>query len=191
YRVAKSIILREPLPSISVIECPCRAQKEDACLPRDVCLVVGEPFATFVVEHQETARRLTVEEALAIIDAEEERGHIHTAWFKESNHDRFYAICNCCSCCCLGMKSYFRGVPRIVHSGYKPVIDTELCSGCGSCTEYCHFKAIGEVDEFPEIDMSLCMGCGVCISHCPNEALSLALAPEKGVPLDIDVLIGQ
>ncbi|PKM77141.1 MAG: hypothetical protein CVU90_09105 [Firmicutes bacterium HGW-Firmicutes-15] len=189
YPLARSIILQNPIPSLAVVQCPCRAQKEDACLPRDVCLVVGEPYTSFIIDHQpDKARRINVEEALEIIEAEEKRGHVHTAWFKDVMHNRFYTICNCCSCCCLGMKSYFRGVPRLAHSGYSPFIDHEACSACGSCASTCPFKAIEGDGDFPVLNQSLCMGCGLCVSHCPSDALKLILAPHKGIPLDIERL---
>ncbi len=190
YPVARSIILQDPLPSIAVMECPCRLQQKNPCTPIDVCLVIGEPFASFIVEHQSTrARRIEVQEALDIIEAEENRGHIHTAWFKDVMHNRFYAICNCCSCCCLGMKSFFRGVNRMAHSGYSPVIDYEYCINCGNCTSICPFGAIQLNGELPELDTAKCMGCGICVSHCPSEAISLLLAPERGIPLDIGELV--
>jgi len=87
YPVARSLILDQPLPSVGVMECPCRAQTNNPC-PRDVCLVVGEPFVSFIVEHSPgKARRLTVDEALRILAEEEERGHSHTAWYNTvSNH---------------------------------------------------------------------------------------------------------
>jgi len=188
YSRAKDIILNGG--SIAVLQCPCREQKEDSCEPRDVCLVVGEPFAGFVVDHQPgKARRISVDEALSIIEAEEERGHIHTAWFKDAMHDRFYAICNCCRCCCLGMKSFFRGVPRLAHSGYRPEVGYELCDGCAHCTEICPFGAVS-VGGSGEIAVSIdkCMGCGLCVSHCPNGAMKLGHAPDKGFPLAIDML---
>lgn len=189
YPVARSIILNSPMPSIAVMECPCRAQKENSC-PRDVCLVVGEPFASFVVEHSPNkARRIEVEEALNILEEEEKRGHIHTAWFKDAMHDRFYTICNCCSCCCLGMASYFRGVSRIAHSGYQPIVNKSICVNCGTCSKACLFGAIKPVDDIPEINTGLCMGCGVCVSHCPFHAIELIPAPEKGIPLDVEVLV--
>jgi Pyruvate/2-oxoacid:ferredoxin oxidoreductase delta subunit len=188
YPVARSIILEHPLPSVAVMECPCRAQKPGSC-PRDVCLVVGEPFVSFMVEHRpEKARRIGSEEALNILEEEERRGHIHTAWFKDAMHNRFYAICNCCSCCCLGMASYFRGVPRMAHSGYRPVIDKIECCGCGSCSDICPFNALEPTDTTPQLDPELCMGCGLCTTHCPCDAIKLVHAPEKGVPLDVEML---
>lgn len=189
YPIAKDIILQAPVPSLAVVECPCRALKKDACLPRDVCLVVGEPYTSFVIDHQpDRSRRITVTEALDIIAAEEERGHIHTAWFKDVMHNRFYCICNCCSCCCLGMQSYFRGVPRLAHSGYSPVFSYDDCSGCGICASTCHFKALKLENDLPLLDDDLCMGCGLCVSHCPADAIELTLAPTKGIPLDIQKL---
>jgi formate hydrogenlyase subunit 6/NADH:ubiquinone oxidoreductase subunit I len=190
YPTARSIILQDPLPSLAVVDCPCRAQKQDACLPRDVCLVVGEPYTSFVLDHQpDKSRRITAEEALDIIDAEEKRGHIHTAWFKDVMHNRFYTICNCCSCCCLGMKSYYRGVPRLTHSGYSPSFNNEVCLSCGTCVHTCPFQAIKIENEFPVINVDLCMGCGLCVSHCPTDAVKLVLAPHKGIPLNIEQLV--
>jgi len=189
YPVAKSIILRDPLPSLAVLDCPCRAQKKDSCRPHDVCLIVGEPFTSFIVDHRpHKARRITAGEALDILEAEEKRGHVHTAWFKDVMHNRFYVICNCCSCCCLGMQSYFRGIPRLTHSGYCPQIDEELCSVCGNCAAVCPFQAITINAELPKIDHDICMGCGLCVSHCPTEAVSLQLARHKGTPLNIEQL---
>jgi formate hydrogenlyase subunit 6/NADH:ubiquinone oxidoreductase subunit I len=190
YPLARSIILLDPLPSLAVMECPCRAQKKDACQPHDVCLVMGEPFTSFIVDHQpEKARRITVEEALQIIAAEEERGHIHTAWFKDVMHNRFYTICNCCSCCCLGMGSMSRGVERLAHSGYSPCMDLDRCVMCENCASICPFTAISVADAVPEFNMEKCMGCGLCVSHCPVEAITLNLSPQLGTPLNIEQMV--
>lgn len=192
FAAAKSLILQDPMPSIAVMDCPCRAQKKDACLPRDVCIVIGEPFVSFTLEHHpKKARRISVDEALAIVAAEEERGHIHTAWFKDCMHNRFYTICNCCSCCCLGMASYFRGVPRVIHSGYRPVIESELCTGCGVCVDICPFKALTLDGDNARVGPELCMGCGVCNTHCPVGAVRMELAPEKGLPMDVAALASR
>lgn len=191
YPVARQLILDHPQPSIGVMECPCRAQTNNPC-PRDVCLVVGEPFVSFIIEHNPgKARRLTVDEALQILEEEEKRGHIHTAWFKDVMHDRFYTICNCCSCCCLGMQSHRRGVPRIAHSGYRPHVNQEDCVGCSTCVGVCPFKAWEMNDNLPYLDETKCMGCGVCISHCQMQALELHAAPEHGLPLNLVQLLDE
>jgi len=48
---ARDIILKNP-DHIVVIDCPCRKGVENPCLPMDVCLIVGEPFASFTMERR-------------------------------------------------------------------------------------------------------------------------------------------
>jgi hypothetical protein len=47
YRLARDLILKNP-DHILALQCPCRSNRANPCLPLDVCLVVGEPFASFV-----------------------------------------------------------------------------------------------------------------------------------------------
>jgi heterodisulfide reductase subunit A-like polyferredoxin len=107
--------------------------------------------------------------------------------------NRFYAICNCCSCCCGAIEAHHakRGTPMLASSGYVAQVDAELCAGCGTCADYCQFAAISVDDGFAHIDAAACMGCGVCVSHCPQEALSLVREPAKGEPLEIQKLIAH
>ncbi len=192
YPRARDLILKNP-DHIAVIDCPCRVSRADPCLPLDVCMVVGEPFASLVVEyHPRRARRITAEEAVAILRAEEERGHVHHAFFKDAMLDRFYAICNCCPCCCGAMQAHQRGTPMLASSGYVSRVDPGRCAGCGLCADLCPFGAVALRDHLAVIDVARCMGCGVCVSHCPNEALSLVRDPARPAPLEIrDLLAGN
>ena len=185
YQRARSIIMHNP-DHIVVLECPCRSAREHPCLPLDVCLIVGEPFASFVQEHHPgRSRWITRDEAIAILTAEDERGHVHHAFFKDAMFDRFYAICNCCACCCGAMQAQRSGTPMLASSGYVSQVDEDLCIGCGDCTSYCQFQALEVVDGVNHVLYEECMGCGVCISKCEQEALSLRLDPGKGSPLEI------
>jgi ferredoxin len=187
YKLARDIILKNP-DHIAVIECTCRATKEKPCEPIDVCLLVGEPFVGFFLEHgTNNPRKISQGEAVEILKAEDDRGHIHTAWFKDAMGDRFYAICNCCRCCCGAMRAFFVNIPIIAPSGYVTEI-SEDCNGCGECAEYCQFGALS-VNDRASVDYEKCMGCGVCESKCPIEAISLKRDPAKGEPLDIRVLM--
>jgi len=191
YKRAKDIILENP-DHIAVFKCPCRAAQEKPCQPEDVCLVIGEPFAGFIVEHHpDKARRITQQEAVRIMEAEAERGHVHHAFFKDAMLDRFYAICNCCSCCCGAINAHRNGTPMLASSGYVSEVDRELCIGCGICSGFCQFGAIKMVDGLAEVDFEKCMGCGVCAGKCEQEAIRFRLEPAKGVPLDICVLQGD
>jgi hypothetical protein len=84
YAKARTFILKNP-DHIVALECPCRSARENPCLPLDVCLVIGEPFASFVVDHQpQRARWITQDEAAAILEAERDRGHVSHAFFKDA-----------------------------------------------------------------------------------------------------------
>jgi ferredoxin len=191
YKTARDIILQHP-DHIAVVDCPCRVSRANPCLPLDVCLIIGEPFASLVVEHHpDRSRWITSEEAQEILEAEHARGHVHHAYFKDAMLGRFYAICNCCSCCCGAMQAMRNGSPMIISSGYACHLEQELCIGCEVCVDSCQFGALSYEDGQLMLDDQACMGCGVCVSICPTSALSLKLDPEKPAPLDVSQLTQQ
>jgi ferredoxin len=189
YNRARALILKNP-DHIVVLDCPCRASRQDPCLPLDVCLIIGEPFAGFVVEHHpQRARWISREQALDILQAEDERGHVHHAFFKDAMLGRFYAICNCCACCCGAMQAQRNGTPMLASSGYLSQVDEDLCLACGTCVDTCQFEALSLDGAVVSVDPERCMGCGVCVSHCEQEALELVRQPTKGEPLEIFELL--
>lgn len=189
YARARDIILQNP-DQIVALECPCRASRQDPCLPLDVCLIVGEPFAAFVSEHHpRRSRRISVEQAVEILQAEDQRGHVHHAFFKDAMLGRFYAICNCCSCCCGAIQAHRRGTPMLASSGYRSIVDEELCIGCGECEQFCQFEALTLDGYVAVVDEAACMGCGVCVSKCEQGALALVKDGRKGMPLEIRRLL--
>jgi ferredoxin len=189
YKLARDIILYNP-DHIVVLECPCRSGRENPCLPLDVCLIVGEPFASFVIDHHpHRSRWISQAEAVEILCAENERGHVHHAFFKDAMLGRFYAICNCCACCCGAMHAHQNGTPMLASSGYVSEVDEEVCIGCGVCEAFCQFGALKLVDGFARVDENVCMGCGVCIDKCDQGAISLRTEPAKGIPLEICSLL--
>ena len=191
YKRARSIIMKNP-DRIVALDCPCRSARANPCLPLDVCLVVGDPFASFIREHQpERSRWITRDEAIAILQAEDERGHVHHAFFKDAMLDRFYAICNCCECCCGAMHAHRSGTPMLASSGYVAQVDEILCTGCEACNTYCQFHALEIVDGVNRVLYEKCMGCGVCISKCIYGALSLVADESKGIPLEIRSLMDE
>jgi ferredoxin len=191
YATARDIVLRHP-DHIVALECPCRSGRENPCLPLDVCLVVGEPFAGFVADHHpQKARWIRPDEAVKILREEHERGHVHHAFFKDAMLNRFYAICNCCSCCCGAMQAWKYGTPMLASSGYVALADEAKCVGCGTCAEVCPFGALAVIDDVVSVDVEHCMGCGVCVSRCPQGALSLVRDPDKGEPLELRELMSS
>ncbi|BDD88770.1 4Fe-4S binding protein [Desulfofustis limnaeus] len=188
YRRARDIVLENP-DHLAVLQCPCRSARKSPCLPLEVCLVIGEPFVGFIVDqHPHKARRISSDEAVKILEAESRRGHVAHAFFKDAMLDRFYAICNCCSCCCGAMQAQRHGTLMLAPSGYVCRVDPDHCCNCGRCVDVCQFAAIEYVDE-PLIDEQRCMGCGVCVEACPKQALRLERDPTKGEPLEIHRLL--
>ena len=55
---------------------------------------------------------------IKLLQSEHERGHLHSAWFKDACIDRFYSICNCCKCCCGGIEAMVKhDIPMMASSG--------------------------------------------------------------------------
>jgi len=189
YSVARTIVLNGP-PDVVAYECGCRNSKSNHCSPTQVCMVIGKPFTDFIVEHHpKKARRLSQPEALDILKQEHERGHMHTAWFKDVLLNRFYNICNCCKCCCTGtemMNTY--GMKILASSGYVSQVDESKCKACSICAKVCHFNAIS-VDKTAAVIWDKCMGCGSCVVKCPNQARSLVRDEKKGIPFDVGAMV--
>ncbi len=189
YAVARDIVLQHP-DHIVVLDCPCRAARAQPCSPLDVCLIVGEPFASFVSEHHpKRSRWITADEAAGILQAEHERGHVHHAFFKDAMLGRFYAICNCCACCCGAMQAQRNGTPMLTASGYVSQNNPALCTGCGACVDHCQFDALALNGGHAVVDFEKCMGCGVCVDKCEHEGLTLVRDERKGIPLEMDALM--
>ena len=193
YQKARDLIMLDPT-HIGVLDCPCRSARENPCKPLDVCIIVGEPFVGMMIDHHQQSqrgRRITQAEALQILQEEDDRGHVHHAFFKDALLGRFYAICNCCTCCCAAIQSHRAGIPMLASSGYEAVVDEDLCTGCGTCAAYCQFQAMEVVNGVNQIDTSACMGCGICTSKCPQDAIHLQTAPARGIPLELDALMNS
>jgi ferredoxin len=165
--------------------------RPDPCLPLDVCLIVGEPFAGFAAEHYgHQARWISADEAIDVLSAAEKRGNLHHAFFKEAMLNRFFAICNCCTCCCGAIQAHRNGVPMLASSGYVCRVDPRHCKGCGTCETLCAFNAVSLSGDIATVNPRKCMGCGICASHCPQGALFLVRDPTRAPPLEIDQLTG-
>jgi Pyruvate/2-oxoacid:ferredoxin oxidoreductase delta subunit len=191
YVQARAIIQQNP-DHILLAKCPCRLAKKDPCLPLDVCMVIGEPFAELVYQHYPSRSRwITQEEACFILEREDARGRVHHAFFSQMMLGRFFGICNCCSCCCSAISAHRRGTPMLASSGYVAQIDRDICIACNECEAYCQFGALEMMNGSKVVDDELCMGCGVCVSKCEQGAISLRLEPLKGIPLQINQLLEE
>ena len=72
---------------------------------------------------------------------------------------------------------------------YRAVSDWELCNGCQTCIDRCHFNAI-EMTKSPDskklkasVDKDVCMGCSLCVLTCEQDALTMELVrPPEHIP---------
>jgi Pyruvate/2-oxoacid:ferredoxin oxidoreductase delta subunit len=185
YRSARTLILKAP-PEIVALECPCRQSQKSPCQPTQVCMMIGRSAARFMLDHHpESTRRLSQDEALDLLQGEHKRGHLHSAWFKDALGGRFYALCNCCRCCCFGIDAMVKhGVPMVAASGYVARVDAAACSSCEACATACPFGAIS-MNGHAQVAWAACLGCGVCTTQCPESAIKLERDERKGVPLDV------
>jgi len=155
-------------------------------------MVVGEPFARFVVEHRpEQARRISQTQALKILGAEHRRGHMAHAFLNHTARGSFYGICSCCACCCGALRLWRSGEPVLVSSGYVSQVDENLCQSCGMCVEVCAFGALALVGGLATVDADRCMGCGVCVVSCESRSLTLVRDPSKNDPFEVHDLAAE
>lgn len=74
----------------------------------------------------------------------------------------------------LGMGALSAKSKSFIHASAKPVLDENLCVGCGICANLCPAKAIEIINGKMRVDYDKCYGCSICQIQCPQ----LALKPE-------------
>ena len=184
---------------ISVVPCSCRARTR-AChkIVTDVCMQFDRSAEYGIALG--TGKKLSYEEALAVIDAAEEAGLIHT-W---SNLARLTGatMCNCCTCCCIiGRPFLSYNVPianRWAKSRYEARVDESLCDGCrGESGPLCiaaspeYFRGCIRMQGTPRtsdfkarVNPDNCWGCGACVLKCPLKAITMELVrPAEHIPM--------
>jgi ferredoxin len=116
---------------------------------------------------------VTREEAIAQMAALEERGAVHTIWTMVTPF--IGAICNCTPKECLGLRNLAIGLKTMAPGEQTAFVDPLACSGCGVCTERCHFGAVALRDEsgraIARVDGARCYGCALCANACPEGAI--------------------
>jgi len=200
FKLVRKIIFENP-DNIVVVDCGCRVHVGKCKSEKyglNVCMVIGDPQASFVLEHSTlNPVKVTPEEALDRIDDYHKSGFVATFWFKHVFAGRNYVICNCCKCCGSAMLLQNELYPlvgytgeMIVSSGYLATIDEPACKGCSACVKWCPFNAcsVDPVTKKASVDYKKCHGCSVCIDKCPNKAMTLVPDPARGMPVDMDAI---
>jgi len=164
--------------SLSVTKCSCRVIDGSCGKPLEVCMQVDRA-AEYSIERG-TGRPLTKSEAIKIIKLCEEEGLVHVV---DNRQTVGHVICNCCKDCCLNWQIMKGPKKWVAPSRFVALVDSDLCTGCETCTERCFFDAISVDNDLAVIQEEICMGCGVCAVSCPTEAIRLKeVRPADFVP---------
>lgn len=133
------------------------------------CMTFGTR-ADYAVEHfgGHYATKEEMQKCLEEIDAS-------TAVLSAHNKRQIDFICSCCDDCCAMAELERGGLPIRIPSRFRPVLDENVCVGCGLCDERCVFDAIYVEDGRVRIREDNCMGCGNCVVTCPSEALQMQI----------------
>jgi dissimilatory sulfite reductase (desulfoviridin) alpha/beta subunit len=76
------------------------------------------------------------------------------------------AVSGCPNACTSPMLNEVGVMGRI-----EPIRVPGMCTGCGTCVEYCKEDAISIKKGISVLDRSKCIDCGVCIRSCPYDLL--------------------
>jgi ferredoxin len=156
-----------------ILEQPCKATSR-----REVCLAFG--FAAELYIEQGWGRAISKEEVLEILRKNQEEGLV----IQPDNSQNLTVICSCCSCCCEGL-SKIKLLPNpgnLTITNFYADVESDLCSGCGTCVEICPMEAITLIDDISSIQQKRCIGCGNCVAKCPSEAIKLYKRERQFIP---------
>lgn len=172
----------------AVMDCICRKGREltgQRCRQelRQSCLTFGAAARGMVASG--AARTIAREEVLQILDMADAEGLV----LQPQNTQDPWFVCCCCGCCC-GVLRSAKMLPRPADhfsTGYRAVVDEEVCGGCESCIPRCQMEAVAMNQGVAAIDLARCIGCGLCVTTCTTGAMQLHLAdrptePPKSVP---------
>lgn len=157
--------------TIAVSDCSCRMIEQRCNAPIETCFNFGK-MAEFLIERS-LGRRVSPEEASAILDETEKAGLVHCG---NNSSDKADKICNCCSCCCLFLKGLmdFNNPHAVATSSYLAFVNEDKCTGCEICySGRCQVNAIVPGKNKARVLTEKCIGCGLCASDCPEGAIEL------------------
>ena len=187
---AQELIAVVPCPcryGTTVVERHCNVTKEEE---RWNCFQLGRG-AEYALKRG-SGIKLSLEEALKLVDQIEEDGLIHR-WDNKADMVGASVSCQCCRDCCFPYVSLDQAKMSIgkawAKSRYQAYVDTEQCKGCQTCINRCQFDAIdmqrpaGSKKLKAVVDGEKCFGCGVCVVTCETGSLKLrAVRPPEYIP---------
>jgi electron transport complex protein RnfB len=176
---------------IRLVDCACRKRKlltnQKKCdYPLTTCMVCGGKNSDMGMgeyhANLESGRTISKEEAKELVRRFEKLGLVH---YVDNNKFNANVICHCCPCCCdiLAGLLKFNKPRAFAKANFLSTVQSEKCSGCGSCVERCPFQAIFlNADKVAAIKEDRCVGCGQCQLACENGAIVLHRMERETIP---------
>lgn len=173
-------LLEQHKDELVVGNCICRRHKilekgdDYSCednIPVEACICMG-PVSEQLLANG-VARKLPWDEAVDLLKRLDEAGCVHTAFHYSNNmDDGVFALCNCCTDCCLMYGGYQEGyLSKIFVKAYHTpkLVSPESCTGCNICGEHCPTDAIYYDEDADALAFNYenCVGCGQCVTQCP------------------------
>ncbi len=162
----------------TVSDCICRREQllsgKGCNRPLESCLSFG--MTTERNKRLNRGRIIGRSEVIDILYKAEKAGLV----LQTSNARNAVYICTCCGCCCGVLRSLKRDSRPAsrVSSPFRVKLDSDKCSGCGTCTDRCPMDALSLNDGKTLLNQNRCIGCGLCVSTCSTGSLKLQRKPE-------------
>lgn len=161
--------------------CDCICRKEQRILgkgcnkPLESCLNFGMP--TERNKRLNRGRIIGRSEVIDILYNAEKAGLV----LQTGNARNALYICTCCGCCCGVLRSLKRDSRPAsrVSSPFRVKLDSDKCSGCGTCLDRCQMDALSLNDGKAVLNTDRCIGCGLCVSTCPTGSMTLQRKPKN------------
>ncbi len=174
---------------LAVGPCRCRIGHGACDHPLETDIVFRTGFQAWTTAFPKDYRRISKEEAKAIIASCHEKKMFHMVFVHcPVNLYNEYAICNCCACGCvpyiinreLGQLNY-----PLIDGFFTAETDRNRCRGCLQCLAACPFGA-RKIVEGKSVAAGNCFGCALCAYECPEGAISMKKLREPVLPRDHD-----
>jgi ferredoxin len=162
------------LDKVEIAVGPCRCQeslgqKKGTYIKDMVILYGAEAYKRASNEYKD----ISSEEAKTLLKQLQEEGMIPAFYACMKSKGWVFVICNCESEICFPFRAH-QVAGGILHPGPDIVSHSrDMCVGCGTCVERCHFGANTMVDGICQVDLSKCYGCGLCVATCQGQAKSM------------------